>query len=310
MAASHARVSAVVAVGLAVVAIPLEVSAQAWVPAKGEISFATVYQNQNVKKHLAATTPTNGGQIDTSSVVGDFTYGLTDKIAIDASLPFVMSKYQGPVPHPGTNIDDGTYRGTFADIRFAVRYNLTRTHGVITPYIGSATPSHDYAFYGHAAPGQRLRELQLGVFAAKLFETGIPGMFLSGRYSYGFVEKVLDISHNRSSADLELGYFFSPSFRAFAMVDGMYTHGNAIDFPQTGGMRALPLEYQPVHDQIQKVHAVHAGGGVAYSISDRMDVFASFSRLVVGRNGHALNRGITVGTSWTFARANRPSVVT
>ena len=49
---------------------------------------------------------------------------------------------------------------------------------------------------------------------------------------------------------------------------------------------------------------------MAYSISDSMDVFASFSKLVVGRNGHALNRGIiTLGTSWSFARKNQTSVV-
>ena len=118
-----------------------------------------------------------------------------------------------------------------------------------------------------------------------------------------------DISHHRSSADLELGYFFTPAFRAFAMVDGMYTHGNAIDFPQAGGLGALDAKYRPVHDQIQKVHAVHARGGVALSISDSMDIFASFSRLVVGRNGHALNRGISVGTSWSFARRKTPPIV-
>jgi len=33
-----------------------------------------------------------------------------------------------------------------------------------------------------------------------------------------------------------------------------------------------------------------------------VDVFASFSRLVVGRNGHALNSGITLGASWSFSR--------
>ena len=307
---SHTRAAVVVAaLFVAVASMPGEALAQAWVPSQGEISFATVYQNQNVKNHLAGTTPVAAGTIDTSSVMADFSYGLTDKWAVDVALPYVMSKYEGPAPHPGTNIDDGSYRGTFSDVRFAVRYNITRDHGVITPYVGSAMPSHNYAYYGHAAPGQRLRELQVGVFAAKLFESGIPGMFVSGRYSYGFVEKVQDISHNRSSADFEVGYFFSPKFRAFAMADGMYTHGNAIDFPQTGGMRALPVPYQPVHDQIQRVHAVHAGGGVAYSISDSMDIFASFSKLVVGRNGHALNRGITVGTSWTFAR-NKSSVVT
>jgi hypothetical protein len=290
--------------GLAAIALPLEARAQAWTPAKGEGAVAVVYQDQNVKKHLAGTIRADAGQIDTSVLVTDFSYGLTDKIAVDLALPFVMAKYTGQAAHPGTDIDNGRYHSSFTDVRFALRYNLTRGRAVVTPYIGSVVPSHNYQYYGHAAPGQRLNELQIGVFAAKLIERGLPGMFISGRYSYGFVEKVLDISHNRSSADFEVGYFFSPSFRAFAMTDAMYSHGG-IDFPATGGMFALPLAYQPVHDQIQRVHALHVGGGVAYSITDRMDVFGSFSRLVAGRNGHALNRGITVGASWSFARKKK-----
>jgi hypothetical protein len=50
------------------------------------------------------------------------------------------------------------------------------------------------------------------------------------------------------------------------------------------------------------VNALNAGGGFAYSITDSVDVFGSFSREVAGRNGHVLNRGITVGASWIFSR--------
>ncbi len=210
----HLRVVAVAAaLFVAVAVMPREAQAQAWVPAQGEISFATVYQSQNVKKHLAATTPMSAGTIDTSSVMADFTYGLTDKLAVDVALPYVMSKYEGPCPHPGTNIDDGTYRGTFADVRFAVRYNITRNHGVITPYVGSAMPSHDYAYYGHAAPGQRLRELQLGVFAAKLFEAGVPGMFISGRYCTGSSRKC---RISRTTGARPISRWVTSSLRPFA----------------------------------------------------------------------------------------------
>jgi hypothetical protein len=285
-----------------------EVFAQAWVPAKGEGAVAVAFQSINVKKHLAGTTPVDAGPIQTNVLLTDVTYGVTDKIAVDLALPLVMSKYTGERPHPGTDIDDGTYRSTFTDVRFALRYNLTRDNAVITPYVGSVMPSHGYQFYGHAAPGQRLREVQVGVYAAKLFDRGLPGLFVSGRYGYGFVEKVLDISHNRSMADLEVGYFFTSKFRAFTMTNAGYTHGG-VDFPP-GGPSALPPEYFFNHDQIQKVHHLDVGGGASYSISDTLDVFGSFSKLVAGRNGHALNRGITVGASWSFSRRKNASDVT
>ena len=301
MAILHSRAATVVAaLALVAIALPRGAQAQAWVPSQGEGSVSVAYQNMNVKKHLAATTRVDGGQIDTQVMLVDFSFGLTDKIAVDFALPLVSSKYTGPVPHPGTDIDNRQYHTSFSDVRFAVRYNLARGSVVFTPYAGSVVPSHDYAFYGHAAPGQRLNEIQVGAYAAKLFEKGVPGLFVSGRYAYGFVEKVIDISHNRSYADLEVGYFFSPRFRAFAMTNGQYSYGG-IDFPATGGMRSLPLEQQPVHDQIQRVHYLDVGGGAAYSVTDNFDIFGSFSRLVAGRNGHALNRGITIGGSWSFA---------
>jgi hypothetical protein len=290
----------------ALVAVPLDVRAQAWVPAQGEGAISIAFQNQNVKKHLAGTLPRDGGRIDTNVLLADLTYGVTDKIAVDLALPFVVSKYSGNTPHPGTNIDDGSYRGSFTDVRFAVRYNLMRDGAVVTPYIGSIVPSNGYAFYGHAAPGQRLRELQVGVYTAKLLDRGLPGLFLSGRYGFGFVEKVLDISHNRSVGDLEVGYFFSSAFRAFLTAHGQYSHGG-IDFPTTGGLAALPPQYRTNHDQIQRVHTFDLGVGAAYSISDSVDVFGSFAKMVAGRNGHALNRGITVGASWSFSRKKRPA---
>ena len=39
--------------------------------------------------------------------------------------------------------------------------------------------------------------------AAKLFEKGIPGLLIQGRYAYGFVQQVVDIPHNRSLGSLE-----------------------------------------------------------------------------------------------------------
>lgn len=285
-------------------ALSADALAQAWVPAKGDGAVAVAFQSMNVKKHLAATTRTDAGEIDTTVLLTDFSYGLTDRIALDVALPLVTSKYTGTRPHPGTNVDDGQYRTSLTDLRFAIRYNLTRDGAVITPYIGTIVPSHDYAFYGHAAPGQRLREFQVGVYAAKLFEAGLPGLFVSGRYGFGFVERVVEISHNRSLADLEVGYFFSSKFRGFTMTNAGYTHGG-IDFPQNG-LPGLPAEYLLNHDQIQKVHHLTVGAGAAYSITDSLDVFGSFSRLVAGRNGHALNRGITIGASWSFSR-KKPS---
>jgi hypothetical protein len=281
-------------------AAPAAVLAQAWVPEKGDVTVSLAVQELNVKKHFSGTQSIDAGHINTVVFLTDATYGLTNKLAVDLAVPFVSTAYAGARPHPGTDIDNGEIHSSFTDLRFSVRYNLKRDGVVITPYAGSITPSHDYAYYGHAAFGEQLRELQVGAFVAKLFKSGVPGLFVSGRAAYGFVEKVQDISHNRSMGDLEVGYFFTPSFRAFGMTSGQFTHGG-IDFP-INGQAGLPLALRPVHDVIQKVHYLNAGGGFAYSLNDSVDLFGSFTRQVAGRNGHVLNRGITFGASWSISR--------
>jgi hypothetical protein len=303
--ARQPRVAIALTAGLlGVLASPPDVLAQAWVPAKGEGAVAIAFQNMNVREHILTTTRVDVGHIDTYVLVADVTYGLTDKIAVDLALPFVTSKYTGNRPHP-TALDNGRFHSTFADFRFAVRYNLTRDGAVITPFIGTTVPSHNYEFFAHSAPGEQLNELLVGAYVAKHFDRGIPGMFVSGRFAYAFAEKVLDISHNKSIADLEVGYFFTPAFRAFAMTNAQYTHGG-IDLP-VGGLAALPPAYRPVHDQIDRAHHLNLGAGAAYSLTDSVDVFGSFMQTVTGRNEHALNRGITVGASWSFTRNSRTS---
>jgi hypothetical protein len=309
MTATRAGVVGVVsAVVLIVVGSARIVSAQAWVPQKGEGSVSLAAQQLNVKKHLSATTPIDAGHINTDVLLADVTYGVTDKFAVDLAMPFVVTKYSGARPHPNTTIDDGTHHNSFTDFRMSVRYNLTRKGAVITPYVGSVVPSHDYAYYGHAAFGEQLNELQVGTFVAKLFTSGVPGVFVSSRIAYGFVEKVQDISHNRSMADLEAGYFVTPSFRAFGMVNGQHSFGG-IDLPPNG-QAGLPVPLRPVHDVVQRVNFVNLGGGLAYSINDSFDLFGSFLRQVDGRNGHMLNRGITFGASWSFSRKSKGDVVT
>jgi hypothetical protein len=136
------------------------------------------------------------------------------------------------------------------------------------------------------------------VYGATLMDRMLPGLFVSGRYAYGFTERVLDISHNRSMADLEIGYFVTPSFRTFIMANTQITHGG-IDLPLDG---VLFPPFREVHDQIDRINYLNVGAGAAFSISDSLDVFGSFSRNVAARNGHVLNGAITVGVSKSFTR--------
>ena len=88
-----------IAVAITLGAAP--VRAQAWLPAAGEGAVAVVMQDMKVKKHLYSDgSPIEAGEIDSHNFMLDFTYGLTDKVALNVSLPYVSARYSGAKRHP------------------------------------------------------------------------------------------------------------------------------------------------------------------------------------------------------------------
>ena len=56
------------------------------------------------------------------------------------------------------------------------------------------------------------------------------------------------------------------------------------------------------HDQISRESLFNVGGGAAFTITDTIDLFVAYRRTVTGRNTHAINRGLSIGMSWSFGR--------
>ena len=286
-----------------VFALAPRLSAQAWVPPRGEGSFGLGYQNIYSRNHYLneGATPLLG-RIRMNAVFLDVGYGLTDRLAFDAAIPWVYSKYEGSIPHQ-LPADNGRYHGTFADYRFELRYNAVREPLVLTPFVAYVVPSHNYVYFAHSAVARGLHEYQLGFNAGRRLDPLIPNGVVHLRYSFAFVDKVLGVSHNRSTASLEAGYFVTPSLTLKGI--GLYsrTHGG-IDFSPVGsqGFRDLVRSrYWPHHDQLARNNDLSVGGGVSVAVTGTMDAYASYVTSVWGQNGHALEPAISFGVSWGFS---------
>jgi hypothetical protein len=293
-----------VACAAVVVGAPLPVSAQAWLPAEGEGYISTVYTNTFVDKHYLPTTRYDLGRIYSNVFLLDATYGMTDRVAVSVSLPLVISRYLGSEPHPSSDQDDGTWHSTFQDFRFNVRYNVVRGRLAITPFVGTAVPSNKYVYWAHSAAGRRLRELHAGVTAARVLDRITPGLFLQGRYSFAFPQRVVDGDVNvrpyRSNTDLELVYFVVPSLRVFALGAGQVTH-SGIDIPRNA--KEVFSEFQKKHhDQIGRENYLNIGLGAAVDINDSVALYGSLLKQVAGRNSHELSHVLSVGVTWSFRR--------
>jgi len=281
---------------LVVAALARPASAQAWLPGQGEGTVSVLFTNISSRHHFLPDRRYDLGRIDANTLLADVTYGISDRVAVTFGVPVVVSRYRGNFPHRPITLDDGAWHTTTQDFRFNLRYNVMRGPLVVTPFVGSDLPSRNYEFYAHSAPGRRLKEIAGGVSVAKLFAA--QGIVLQGRYALTFSEGALDQSRRFSVASVETAYFLTPSLRLLAMASARLGHTGIDLYPDSG--RVLPFEVFSHHDQISRESFTNVGGGASYSLSERFDLFGAFTTTVQGRNTHAVNRGLSVGVSWSF----------
>jgi hypothetical protein len=184
-----ARLKRVVCIGGGILSLllPSPVWPQAWVPDKGTGSVSVMYQDSYIKNHMDASgTRYFDGEIWSRGVVERIDYGLTDKLALDLSLPLIYSKYKGndPEGNPPPGIDNGRFNGAFTDFRFDLRYNVRSHPLTLTPFIGTVVPSHNYQFFAHSAPGQRLHALVFGIAAGRRLDPVLPRAYFQTQYSF------------------------------------------------------------------------------------------------------------------------------
>jgi hypothetical protein len=265
---------------------------------QGDVAITTVYQEANVTKHFFSTGQTvDGGRIRGRTLLLAVDYALTDRLAMTVSVPYVAARYHGPVPHRNSTLDDGAVHGTLQDLRADLRYDFLLGETHLTPFVGITRPTHSYEYLGHAAPGHKLREEVVGFNIERSTDKIIAGSYVQARYGYSFAEKVLGISHNRSNLDVNLGYFVTQNLSVRGLWSLQKTYGGidqVLGQPLTGDLFLH-------HDQLGRADFVAVGAGATYSLNDRVDLFASASKMLHGRNGHKLDLSPTVGMTWSFS---------
>jgi hypothetical protein len=97
----------------------------------------------------------------------------------------------------------------------------------------------------------------------------------------------------------EAGYFVTPKVRVIGLSSGQITHGGIDASP---GLGFDPIRF-PVHDQITRDNFLTIGGGVAYAMTEKLDLYGSVVHALAAaqRNAHQIDRGVTVGLTWSFS---------
>jgi len=307
------HIPAAVSAFAAFFAIANSATAQAWLPPGGSGSISLSYQTISNTGHRRS----NGflveaGQSLNMGLYLEGEYSLTNRLSLAASLPYVFGKSTTvnppPFPIPYFPWDQcHCWQSGWQDFGFTARYNLVHASGgafALTPSVSAGVPSHNYEFRGESVLGRDLKEVRIGVDAGQRLDAISPNLFVEGHYSYAFVERVIDVSNNRSNASVEATYLLlKRKLAPRGIASWQRTHGGLLFGSPPPASLVFPGEVNTPerlaqHDRLLRDNYFHAGGGFSYAFL-RMDVFASYIAFVSGTDTHA-GRALTLGVSWPF----------
>jgi hypothetical protein len=285
-------------------------SAQAWVAPAGVGSITMAVEDLDYSGHLTTDgTFVAAGRSVHNRVDVEFEYAITDRLSVTAGIPYVFGRYVDPAPLPEPiptlPVDEcRCWQSGWQDFGFAARYNLVNGAFGLTPSVSVGVPSHEYNYRGETALGERLKELRIAIDAGQRLDVISPRLSVQARYSYAFVEQVLeDVTTNRSNASVEGGFLMTRRFAARGLLAWQRVHGGL----RVGSASSDPLfpgeiddtpERMYEHDRLLRDNNFRLGAGVSYSM-DRMDVFFFYLQLLRGHDSHA-GRSMTVGVSFPF----------
>jgi hypothetical protein len=285
-------------VALLLATAPREAAAQAWVPPAHTWTVTFVTQEISHDGHLL-----DHGELDPTgksrTVANDLVvgYAFTDRLSVDAGVPYIFAKFNGPPTenHPFLPVDSCfCLHSGFEDFTGTLRYNVIHSDGgfAVTPSIAGVIPSHAYEHVGEAVVGRDLRELRFGVDVGVPMTVVSPRLVVQGAYSYAVVERVLDIPNNRSNGTIEGDYRLTPKVTVSALVLWQRTHGGL----QVADLIAHP-EFGAEHDRLLRDDAIRLGGGASYSWGP-WDLSGTYIGYTHGTNTHVIH-ALTFTLGWT-----------
>lgn len=285
----------------------IRADAQAWVPPKGAGAVTVSTQVIDNTGHIF----TDGfrsaeGQSTDAAIYIEGEYAVTDRLSFVVGLPYVFAKYIATHPAPVYPVDQcRCWNGGWQDFGGTARFNVVNRSAVaITPSVAYGVPSHNYQYQGEAVVGAGLQEIRLAVDGGVRLDPISPKLSMQARYAYGFVEKVLAISHDRSNIGLVSAYQATRRLSARGEVSWQRTHGGLRAGSSTGhpfplpGEIGLDPERLGQHDRLLRDNNWRLGGSGAYSLN-KLDVFASYLHYMGGSDTHA-GHALTIGVSWPF----------
>jgi hypothetical protein len=259
--------------------------------------------------HLQYHLDPNGDKVDIGSMNGravttQIEYGVTDRLAVYAALPYIERKYSGSSPHTAiypdgtryvSETDDGSYHGSFQDWLVGTKYQMGVGSWMVTPTIAYGYPTHDYYTFSHAAIGGNQKKTDVGILTGRGLPEPFDRFFLEIDYLYSFMEKFEGVTANRSTLFFETDYYATERLMLRLYATGQKTHGGISPADWVGHPEIFMH-----HEQIQRTDFIDAGIGVVYLLNGRYSMFSQVTHTFWGENVHGIKYDVAIGISRGF----------
>ena len=296
------RLSLIVVIAAMSVALPCFGQSWSWGPPRGETNVDVTYQGSFINKHYYDTREVDAGHIRAHALRMDVGHGVTNRLAVGFSIPYIVSRYKGAHPEqlPG---DDGNFHGTFQDYRIDASYQVLNRPFAVTPFATIVIPSRDYPYLGHSAAGRDLREVLVGVAGGYSLERFLPNAFIQSRSYYTFSPRVLGIPHDRVNVDTQVGYFVRPTIAFHTLTLYQHTYHGLSDAQFVEAAKNEDFILVSHHDQIYASDYLNFGGGTSFTLRGSTAISLGYVRTLWGRDGHKLDHSILAGIGWNYSAA-------
>jgi hypothetical protein len=306
-------------IALLLIATPAFAQTQtnAGVPARGTGSVALTFHTATITHRTIPELFGGGlqhfGRITQRSAWLEVDYGLTDRLALSAWVPFKSNRYEGHMPHdPRVDLDDdhgerflddGRFHSTFGDAGIGLRWQWKAEPVAITPFASFHFPMRDYALYTETQAGTGQWRLDVGVNAAGRFPGALRNAYWQAGYAHSIMQKT-DPSDaparrvNHGILSLELGYLVSPTLTLRTDWSHKRTF-NGLKFPDEFNLPPRGDQWF-LHDQLFQWESGTASVGVDWRLGERHTLSASWGRTVDLEWGHKYRRAFSVGITRSF----------
>jgi len=285
------------------------------VPARGAGSIGVTLQYVEMTERELIVVRETFGKVTSRSAYFEFDYGLTDRLALTATLPLKSIRYVGPLPHDPSLLandhgevllDDGEIHTNWGDLGLSLRW-LWHDGALfaVSPFVSYYTPSNDYPLFTETQAGRGQWRFDAGLNAAGRLGPPRANMYWRAGYAYSYMEKVRPTDApsrrvNRSTLSLEIGWQVTPLWTTYLVLNDSRTH-DGLQIPEFTGIFVSDQWYY--HDQLLPWEQTTWSLGANYALSDRIGMVMSYGRSGPVEFGHFFDPAVSIGFTYGFSSA-------